>query len=288
MTNQTIPSLPLSNGLRLPQLVFGVYQIKDPKTCQKAVEDALVAGYRAIDTAASYGNEAAVGAALKATGIKRNELFVTTKLWVEDASEEGTKRAIDRSLELLSLDSIDLYLIHQPVGDIWGAWREMTRSYEKGVLKAIGVSNFAPDRLMDFALQQKVKPMVNQIEINPFCQQKKALPLIHELGMLAQAWAPFAEGKNQLFTHPVLSAIANKHHKTIAQVVLRMVIQLGACAISKTLSAQRMCENLNIYDFELDRDDMMQLASLDTQQSQFFSHQDPEIIRWFLSRHIEH
>lgn len=288
MTNQTIPSLALSNGLKFPQLIFGVYQIKDPKACQKAIEDAIAAGYRAIDTAASYGNEAAVGAALKATGIKRNELFVTTKLWVEDACEEGAKRAIDRSLELLNLDYIDLYLIHQPVGDIWGAWREITRSYEEGTLKAIGVSNFAPDRLMDFALQQRVKPMINQIEINPFCQQKKALPLIKELGLLAQAWAPFAEGKNQLFTHPVLSAIANKHNKTIAQVVLRMVIQLGACAISKTLSPQRMCENLNIYDFELDYDDMMLLASLDTGRSQFFSHQDPEIIRWFLSRHIDH
>lgn len=196
MTPLQIPSATLANGVTMPRLVFGTYQIKDPKICQKAVEDALEAGYRAIDTAQSYGNEAAVGAALKACGLPRSELFITTKLWVEDASEAGARRAALRSMELLGLDYLDLYLIHQPVGDVFGAWRTIEALYREDLLRAVGVSNFSPDRLMDMALSSTIRPQVNQIEINPFCQQKDALPVMASLGILPEAWAPFAEGRN--------------------------------------------------------------------------------------------
>ena len=207
----------LSNGVYMPALGYGTFQITEPALCEQCVEDALNAGYRLFDTAASYGNEAAVGAAIKASGIKREELFVTTKLWLEDASEEGAKRAVDRSLELLGLDYLDSYLIHQPIGDVFGAWRTMSRLHKEGVLHRIGVSNFAPDRLLDFWYHNEVKPMVNQIEINPFCQNEDAIKIMGEIGVAPQAWAPLAEGKNGLFTHPVLSAIAQKHHVSVAQ-----------------------------------------------------------------------
>ena len=278
----------LPNGRVMPAAVFGVYQVKDPKECQKAVEDALAAGYRALDTAASYGNEGAVGAALKACGLPRDELFITTKLWVEDASEEGAKRAVDRSLELLGLDRLDLYLIHQPVGDVYGAWRTMEKLHRKGVLGAIGVSNFYPDRLIDFCHHQEIRPMVNQVEINPFCQQADALPIMAEYGVHPEAWAPFAEGRNGLFDHPVLKEVAQKHGRTVGQVVLRFVRQLGAVVIAKTVRPERMRENLDIFSFELDDEDMRKIRLLDTATSQFFSHRDPAIVKWMSTRHIEH
>lgn len=283
-----IPNVSLSNGVLMPAAVFGVYQIRDLKECQKAVEDAIAAGYRAIDTAASYGNEAAVGHAIKACGLDRRELFITTKLWVEDASEEGARRAIDRSLDLLGLDYLDLYLIHQPVGDVYGAWRTMQSFYQNKILRAIGVSNFTPDRIIDFAHHNMVCPHVNQIEINPFCQQTQALPILEKLGITAEAWAPFAEGRNNLFTNPALVKTAERYERTVGQIVLRYVYQLRAVVIAKTVRPERMVENLNIFDFELEEDDMKRIAALDTNTSQFFSHRDPKIIEWMCSRHIEH
>lgn len=283
-----IEKVRLPNGLMMPAAVFGVYQVKNAAACQKAVEEALESGYRAIDTAAAYGNEAAVGAAIKASGIPRDELFVTTKLWAEDASESGARRAVERSLELLGLDHLDLYLIHQPVGDVYGAWRTMEKLSFEGVLGAIGVSNFMPDRLIDFALHQTIRPMVNQVEINPYCQQTDALPVMAELGVQPEAWAPFAEGRNGLFQNPTLVEIARKHERTVGQIVLRFVRQLGAIVVSKTICLERMRENLDIFSFELDEDDMTKIRLLDTKTSQFFSHRDPEIMKWMSTRHIEH
>lgn len=276
------------NGIIVPTIAYGVYQVKDAAQCQKAVEDALAVGYRALDTAASYGNESAVGATIKASGIKREELFVTTKLWLEDATEEGAKRAASRSLELLGLDYLDSYLIHQPIGDVFGAWRAMSRLHQEGVLRRIGVSNFAPDRLLDFWYHNEVKPMINQIEINPFCQNEEAIKIMSEIGVAPQAWAPLAEGKNGLFTHPVLSAIAQKHHVSVAQVVLRYVMMLGASVVVKSVHANRMEENLKSTAVVLDAEDMTAIKKLDTNTSQFFSHRDPAIIRWMCERHIEH
>ena len=270
MTPLQIPSATLSNGVTMPRLVFGTYQIKDPKICQKAVEDALEAGYRAIDTAQSYGNEAAVGAALKACGLPRSELFITTKLWVEDASEAGAR------------------LIHQPVGDVFGAWRTMEALYRDGLLRAVGVSNFSPDRLMDIALSSTIRPQVNQIEINPFCQQKDALPVMASLGILPEAWAPFAEGRNGLFSNAVLAGIAAKHNASIAQIVLAMILKMGTVVVSKSVNPERMRENIRAAEVRLDQTDMTAMAALDTGRSQFFSHRAPEIIKWFHSRHIEH
>lgn len=278
----------LASGVKLPLLGFGVYQIKDPVQCKQAVIDAISAGYRAIDTAASYGNEKAVGDALRECGVPRSELFITTKLWAEDAAEAKADHAINRSLELLGLDYLDLYLIHQPVGDVYGTWRTLERRYEEGTLKAIGVSNFAPDRITDFALHQRIRPMVNQIEVNPFCQQQKAVPINRELGVVAEAWAPFAEGKNGLFTNPILTVIAEKHGKSVGQIVLRWITQRGIPAISKTVRPERMKENLDSLTFSLNDAEMAAIAALDTAESQFFSHQDPAIMRWIFERHVEH
>lgn len=276
----------LSNGKRMPALHFGVYQITDPKACQKAVEDAIEAGYRAVDTAASYGNEAAVGAAIRASGLARDELFVTTKLWIEDASEAGAERAVSRSLEKLGLDRLDLYLLHQPFGDVYGAWRTMERFVDQGVLGSIGVSNFTPDRLVDFWHHQRIKPVVNQIEINPFQQQREAFPVLERLGVRAEAWAPFAEGRNGLFTNPVLQSIAKKHGRSVAQIVLRYVLELGAVAVAKTVSPERMRENRALFDFALDAEDRTALNALDTGKSLFFSHRDPAVVEWMCERRL--
>lgn len=272
----------------MPASGFGTYQIKDPAECEQAVLDALATGYRAVDTAASYGNEAAVGNALAHCGLARQEIFLSTKLWVEDASEEGARRAVERSLELLKTDFIDLFYIHQPVGDVFGAWRTLERFHEQGVLKSIGISNFYPDRLLDFSLCQKVRPQALQLELNPFCQQRQSLELCRELGIVPVAWAPFAEGRNGLFDNPTLKEIADKHHRSVAQVTLRWVLQQGAAVVSKSVHKERMAENLQVDDFTLDDEDLKAIAALDTGKSQFFSHRDPEIIRWFHSRHIEH
>lgn len=282
-------ALNTANGtVEMPQSGFGVYQVKDPKECEETVLAALASGWRLIDTAASYGNEAAVGRAIAKSGIDRRELFITTKLWVEDASEKGAQRAVARSLELLGLDYLDLFLIHQPVGDVYGAWRTMTQLHRQGVLRAIGVSNFSPDRLVDFCLHQEVRPAVNQIEIHPLCQQVDALPYLQKYGVAAQAWAPFAEGRKNLFTNPVMEAIARKHSRTSAQVMLRWILERGASFVCKTTHVEHMQENLRVWDFALDEQDMAQIAALDTRTPQFVSHRDPKIVEWFSSRHIEH
>jgi len=232
MTN-TVPNVTLNNGVEMPILGFGVFQVPDPAECERSVRDAIDVGYRLLDTAASYGNEEAVGAAIRNHGIKRSDLFVTTKLWIEDASYEGAKAAFERSMNKLQLDYLDLYLIHQPYGDVYGAWRAMEELHRAGRIRAIGVSNFYPDRLVDFVLHNEIVPAVNQIEIHPFHSQDDAQKVLQEYGVQPEAWGPFAEGKNDLFTNPVLESIGNKHGKSVAQVVLRWLTQRGVVAIPK-------------------------------------------------------
>ena len=278
----------MHNGARLPAQVFGTYQIPNTEVCAKAVSQALQTGYRAVDTAASYGNEAAVGEGIRASGLQRNEIFVQSKLWVQAASDDGARRSVERSLELLGLDYLDLYLIHQPVGDVYGAWRGLTKLYEEGLVKAIGVSNFAPDRLMDLAMHNDIVPMVNQIEINPFCQQSGAFATMLDLGVVPQAWAPLAEGRNGLFFHPVLRNIAAKHSVSVAQVVLAYIHELGASVVAKTMSVERLKENLAAVDIVLDAEDCAKIRSMDMNKSQFFAHTDPAIVRWFSERRLTH
>lgn len=277
----------LNNETTLPIVGYGVFQIPDAKECTRCVIDAIEAGYRHIDTAASYMNEAAVGQGIKDGGIAREQLFVTTKLWVQDTGYERTQKAIDDSLRRLQLDYLDLYLIHQPFGDVHGSWRAMQDAYRSGKLRAIGVSNFQSDRLMDITMFNEIKPAVNQIEVNPFLQQGESLALMRELGVQAEAWAPFAEGRNNLFQNELLQAIADKHGKTIGQVVLRWVVQLGVVALAKTVRKERMDENLAIFDFELDTDDIAKIATLDTGTSSFFSHRDPAMVKWMSERKLD-
>lgn len=280
-------NLILNNEMNLPALGFGVYQIPDVADCARSVEQAIASGYRLIDTAASYMNEAAVGQAIKNSAIAREELFVTSKLWVQDASYEGAKQAIERSLRLLDLDYLDLYLIHQPYGDVHGAWRALEEAHLEGKLRSIGVSNFEPDRLMDLMMFHEIKPAVNQIEINPFHQQNDSVSFMREHGIQAQAWAPFAEGRNNLFGNEVLQAIGDKHGKSIGQVVLRWLLQREIASLAKTVRPERMAENLNVLDFALDDADMVQIARLDTNASSFFSHRDPEMVKWMAERTID-
>lgn len=277
----------LSNGIEMPQLGFGVFQIADQKECEAAVSSALEAGYRSIDTAASYMNEKAVGSALAASGIDRKELFVTTKLWLQDAGEEATLRAFDKSMDKLGLDYLDLYLIHQPYGDVYGSWRAMERLYKEGRIRAIGVSNFYPDRLVDFILHNEIAPHVNQIETHPFFQRADYQELMKEHGVQIESWAPFAEGKNDLFTNSLLTEIAGKHSKSVAQVVLRWLIQRDVVVIPKTVSPTRMAENLDVFGFELTEDDMARIATLDTGASLFFDHRTPEMAKWLGERKLE-
>lgn len=286
MTNST-PTVTLNNGVQMPLLGFGVFQMDDPAECERSVRDALDVGYRLLDTAASYGNEAAVGSAITASGIDRADLFVTTKLWVQDASYEGAKAAFERSLNKLQLDYLDLYLIHQPYGDVYGAWRAMEELHRAGRIRAIGISNFYPDRVVDFALHTKVKPAVNQIEINPFHQQHEAQAVIQELGIQPQAWGPFAEGRNGLFENEVLAGIGRNHGKSIAQVALRWLVQRGIATIPKTVCRERMTENLAIFDFALDGDDIAAIAALDNKASAFFDHRDPAMVNWIGTRKLE-
>lgn len=277
----------LNNGVAIPIAGYGVFQIADAQECTRCVIDAIHTGYRLIDTAASYMNEAAVGQGIKHSGVAREHLFVTTKLWVQHAGYERTQRAIDDSLRRLQLDYLDLYLIHQPYGDVHGSWRAMQDAYRDGKLRAIGVSNFQPDRLMDIAVFNEIKPAVNQIEVNPFQQQGESLAFMRQLGVQAQAWAPFAEGRNNLFQNELLQTIANQHGKTIGQVVLRWVVQLGVLALAKSVRRERMAENLAIFDFELDAADMAKIATLDTGTSSFFSHRDPSIVKWMSERKLD-
>ena len=273
----------LNNGIEIPTLGFGVYQI-DEKHCEQAVLDAIDVGYRLIDTATAYQNERQVGNAIKVSGIDRKDLFITTKLWLNQASYDGAKIQFEQSLNLLQVDYIDLYLIHQPFGDIYGAWHAMEELYEQGKIKAIGVSNFQPDRLADLMAFNKTKPAVNQIEVNPFNQQLQAAPWMQSKTIQPEAWAPFAEGKNDIFNHPVLTAIGNKYNKSVGQVILRWLMQRQIVCLAKSVRKERMTENLNIFDFELSNQDMIDITAIDTATSAFFSHRDPAIVEWLTKR----
>lgn len=286
MTSSNVPAVTLNNGVNMPILGFGVFQVPDPAECERSIRDAIDVGYRLLDTAQSYGNEAAVGAAIKNHGIARGELFITTKLWLEDVSYERAKAAFERSLNKLQTDYLDLYLIHQPYGDVYGAWRAMEELYRAGRIRAIGVSNFYPDRLVDFALHNEITPAVNQIEIHPFHQQEEALKILQEYKVQPEAWGPFAEGKNGLFSNNVLQSIAQKHGKTIAQVVLRWLNQRGIVAIPKSVRKERMAENFAIFDFELGEDDITAITTLDQKASSFFDHRDPAMVKWLGTRRL--
>ena len=269
----------LNNGVEMPVLGFGVYQV-DEAICERCVSEALAAGYRTTDTAAAYMNERAVGRAVRRSGIPRGELFITTKLWVQDAGYESAKRAFAASLERLQLDYLDLYLIHQPFGDVYGAWRAMEELYREGKVRAIGVSNFQPDRLVDLILHNEVVPAVNQVETHPFCQQAEEAGIMARYGVQAEAWAPFAEGRNNLFGNEVLTDLAAKHRKSVAQVVLRWLIQRGIVVIPKSVHKERMAENIDVFDFTLPPEDMARIAALDMKQSCFLSHRDPQTVEW--------
>lgn len=277
----------LNNGIAMPLQGFGVYQMTDVAECERAVLDALETGYRLIDTAASYQNETQVGNALMQSGIARDELFITTKLWLQGTNYEGAKAQFERSLNRLQLDYVDLYLIHQPFGDVHGAWRAMEELHEAGKIRAIGVSNFQPDRLADLMAFNRIAPAVNQIEVNPFNQQLHATPWMQSRGIQPEAWAPFAEGRNGLFTHPVLTAIGNKYGKSVGQVVLRWLLQRGIVSLAKSVRKERMVENFAINDFALSADDMLRIAALDTATSAFFSHRDPAIVEWLAARKLD-
>ncbi|WP_026585081.1 aldo/keto reductase [Bacillus sp. J33] len=277
----------LNNGVEMPLLGFGVFQIQDENECEQAVYDAIMAGYRLIDTAASYLNEEAVGRAIKRSGVPREELFITTKLWVQDAGYESTKKAFEKSLERLQLDYLDLYLIHQPFGDVYGSWRAMEELYREGKIKAIGVSNFHPDRLIDLIIHNEVIPAVNQVETHPFNQQIESAQFMKENNVQIQSWGPFAEGKNNMFQNEILVSIAEKHNKSVAQIILRWLTQRGVVAIPKSVRKERIIENFNIFDFELGQEDMDQIATLDTKESLFFSHRDPEMVKWIGTRKLD-
>ena len=262
----------LSNGVELPMIGYGTFQIKDAAQCEQCVSQALEAGYRLFDTAASYENEAAIGRALHGSGLPRKEWFVTTKLWVQDAGYDGTLKAFDRSLKQLGLDHIDLYLIHQPFGDYYGAWRAMERLYREGGVRAIGVSNFTPERLVDLCMNQEIRPMVNQIEVHPFFQQNTALRVMEDYGVVPQAWGPFSEAQRDIFHHKTLAKIAGRHGKTTAQVILRWHLQRNIPAIPKTVHRERMIENLNVFDFELTGKEMESIAGMDIGHSEIIDH----------------
>lgn len=269
----------LNNGVEMPILGYGVFQIPDLAECERCVLDALEVGYRLIDTAASYGNEAAVGAAIKRSGVPREEIFVTTKLWLQDTGYEKTKRAFERSLQRLQLDYLDLYLIHQPYGDVHGSWRAMEELYREGRIRAIGVSNFYPDRVMDLIMHNEVVPAVNQLECHPFHQQIETQAFLQENNVQIESWGPFAEGRNNIFQNDVLRSIGEKHHKTVAQVILRWLIQRRVVAIPKSVRKERMEENFNVFDFELSPEEMAAIATLDTKTSAFFDHRDPAVVK---------
>ncbi|NVD70186.1 aldo/keto reductase [Duganella sp. BJB1802] len=277
----------LNNNLQMPLVGYGVFQIADANECQRSVIDAIDTGYRLIDTAASYMNEEAVGLGLRASGVAREELFVTSKLWVQETGYERTQQAIEKSLRRLRLDYLDLYLIHQPFGDVHGSWRAMEDAYRSGKVRAIGVSNFQPDRLMDIIAFNQIAPAVNQIEVNPFQQQLESAAFMKEVGVQAEAWAPFAEGRNGLFQNAALLAIAARHGKTVGQVVLRWLVQRGIVALAKSVRKERMAENIAIFDFELDDTDMAAITALDTNTSSFFSHRDPAIVKWMSERKLD-
>ena len=276
----------LNNGVKMPLEGFGVFQVPDPAQCEQAVIDAVASGYRLIDTAASYGNETAVGEAIRKCGVSREELFITTKLWVQDASYEGAKQAIQTSMDKLGVDYLDLYLIHQPMGDYVGAYRAMEEAYREGKLRAIGVCNFYPARLADLCETVTVMPAVNQVELHPFFQQENALALMKEYGVHPEAWGPFAEGKHGIFTHPVLTKIGEKYGKSAAQAALRWNVQRGVTVIPKSVHKERMEQNLDIWDFTLSDEDMAEIAKLDLGHSEIVNHDDPAFVKMLHSRKL--
>lgn len=276
----------LNNGVEMPILGFGVFQVTDLEECEKSVLDAINVGYRSIDTAASYGNEDAVGKAIKKSMVPREELFITTKVWIQSNGYEGTKKAFEKSMQQLQLDYLDLYLMHQPLGDVYGTWRAMQDLYKEGRVKAIGVSNFHPDRLIDLIVHNEIIPAVNQVETHPFCQQIDSQQFMVENNVQIESWGPFAEGRNNLFQNELLSAIGKKYNKTIAQVVLRWLTQRGVVAIPKSVRKERMEENFNVFDFELSPEEMEIIKTLDTKTSSFFDHRDPAMVKWLGERKL--
>ena len=277
----------LNNGVEMPILGFGVFQVTDLAECERSVKDAIETGYRLIDTAASYENEEAVGRAIKASGIPREELFITTKLWIQSNGYEGAKTSFENSLKRLGLDYVDLYLIHQPLGDVYGEWRAMQDLYKAGKVRAIGVSNFQPDRLIDLIVHNEIVPAVNQIETHPFNQQIETQQFLQENNVQIESWGPFAEGKNNIFQNELLASIGKKYDKSIAQVILRWLTQRGVVAIPKSVRKERMEENFNIFDFELSTEDMEVIKTLDMKKSAFFDHRDPNMVKWLGERKLE-
>ena len=276
----------LNTGVKMPLEGFGVFQVPDPAQCEQAVIDAVASGYRLIDTAASYENETAVGEAIRKCGVPREELFITTKLWVQDASYEGAKQAIQTSMDKLGVDYLDLYLIHQPMGDYVGAYRAMEEAYREGKLRAIGVCNFYPARLADLCETVTVMPAVNQVELHPFFQQENALALMKEYGVHPEAWGPFAEGKHGIFTHPVLTKIGEKYGKSAAQAALRWNVPRGVTVIPKSVHKERMEQNLDIWNFTLSDEDMIEIAKLDLGHSEIVNHDDPAFVKMLHSRKL--
>jgi 2,5-diketo-D-gluconate reductase A len=282
-----VEKVKLNNGVEMPILGFGVFQVTDLSECERSVMDAVSTGYRLIDTAESYGNEEAVGRAIKQSGVPREELFITTKLWIQSNGFEGAKKAFENSLKKLQLDYLDLYLIHQPYGDVYGEWKAMEQLYKEGKVRAIGVSNFHPDRLIDLIVHNEVVPAVNQIETHPFHQQISAHQFLQENNVQIESWGPFAEGKNNIFRNELLLSMAKKYKKSIAQVILRWLTQRGVIAIPKSVRKERMEENLNSLDFTLSPEDMEAIKTLDTKASLFFDHRDPAMVKWLGERKLD-
>jgi len=276
----------LNNGVEMPLLGFGVFQVTDLAECERSVLDAIDTGYRLIDTAASYMNEEAVGRAIKNSSVAREGLFITTKLWIQTEGYAGTKQAFENSLKKLQLDYLDLYLIHQPYGDVYGEWRAMETLYKEGKVRAIGVSNFQPDRLMDLIVHHEVVPAVNQIETHPFHQQLATQQFLADNKVQIESWGPFAEGKHNIFNDELLLAIASQYNKTVAQVILRWLTQRGVVAIPKSVQKARMAENFDIFDFKLSDEDMNSIQSMDTLSSSFFDHRDPAMVKWLGERKL--
>jgi diketogulonate reductase-like aldo/keto reductase len=270
----------------MPMLGFGVFQVTDLAECERSVLNAIATGYRLIDTAASYGNEEAVGKAIKSSGVTREDLFVTTKLWIQSNGYEGTKTAFENSLKRLQLDYLDLYLMHQPFGDVYGEWRAMQDLYKEGKARAIGVCNFQPDRLIDLIIHNEIVPAINQVETHPFNQQIETQKFLQENNVQIQSWGPFAEGKNNIFHNELLLSIGKRYNKSIAQVILRWLIQRAIVAIQKSVRKERMEENFNIFDFKLSEEDMDQIKQLDTKGSLFFDHRDPAMVKWLGERKL--
>lgn len=285
--NIKTPTVKLNNGVEMPILGFGVFQVPDQDECERSVYDAIQTGYRLIDTAASYMNEEAVGKAIKRSGVPREDLFITTKIWIQDVSYDKAKKAFEKSLNKLQLDYLDLYLIHQPYNDVHGAWRAMEELYKEGRIKAIGISNFQPDRVADLISFNEIVPAVNQIETHPFHQQIETHNFLQENGIQHESWGPFAEGKNDLFKNEVLASIGKKYNKSIAQVVLRWLTQRGVVAIPKSVRKERMEENFNVFDFQLSNEDLQLIQTLDQKASAFFDHRDPNMVKWLASRKID-